>query len=105
MWEKLGEENGNWKLFSEGVLHFNVSGKYEYKKHLAFKCFDSIVRGGRCDLSGKDSYAGLCHRFSCYGAENYKNKAIRFIDIGVKAGVFYCYVGLAATYKHGFELK
>ncbi len=104
--EKLGEENESWKLFSEGILHINALGKYKYKKYLAFNCFDSIVRGGRCELRGKASYyAGLCHRFLCYGAENDKDEAIRFMDIGAKAGVFYCLVDLAATYKHGFGVE
>ena len=98
--EKLGEESENWRLFSEGVLQINSSGKYEHKEHLAFKGFVSIVLGGHCDLRGKTSYyEGLCHRFWCFGAENDMNEAIRFMDIGVQAGVFYYLVDLAASYK------
>ncbi len=101
--KKLCEQRENRKLFSEGVLYLNISGEYEHNKHLAFERFDSIVRGGSCELRGKASYyAGLCHRYSCYGAQNDPIDAIHFMDIGAKAGVFYCLVNLAATYKHGF---
>ncbi len=102
LYEQVDGQRRDWKPFIDGVVRLNGMGKYERKMQETLAYFNSVVADRNSELRGKASYfAGLCCRFSYYGTPTDPAEAIRFMEIGTEHGVFYSFVDLAASYKHG----
>ncbi len=106
LYAQIDGQRKDWKLFIEGVHRLHGTGKYGRKMHVTFAYFNSVVADRNSELRGKASYlAGLCCRFSYYGAPTDPVEAIRFLKIGSEQGVFYSFVDLSASYKNGIGVE